>query len=63
MQNCQIIIKREDHHTVSFSFDDFRIAQAIINILDNVAEPQRINIENKVDFYNLKHIHKEIHEE
>ena len=38
MKNCQIIIKRRDHHTVVFTFDDLRVAQAITNILDNVAE-------------------------
>ena len=43
MNNCQIVIRRKDHHTVAFTFDDYRIAQAVINILDNVAEP---NIEN-----------------
>ena len=58
MKNCQIIIKRKDHHTVSFIFDDFRIAQAIINILDNVAE-----VQNEGDYYaELKHIKKNIEE-
>lgn len=56
MKKCQIIIKRKDHHTVSFIFDDLRIAQAIINILDNVAE-----VRNEGDHYpELKHIKKDI---
>lgn len=61
MKNCQIIIKRKDHHTVSFNFDDFRIAQAVINILDNVAEP--LEIDGEVDLLGIQLIHKQIYEE
>ena len=57
MKNCQIVIKRHDHHSVAYQFDDFRIAQAVINILDNVAE-QHIE-----DDFELRYIHKDIHEE
>ena len=60
MKNCQIIIKREDHHTVIFEFDDFRIAQAVVNILDNVAET---NLDRETGFCKLQHIHKDISEE
>ena len=57
MKNCQIIIKRRDHHTVVFTFDDLRVAQAITNILDNVAE-------NSIDnMFSLQYINKEIYEE
>ena len=56
MKNCQIIIKRKDHHTVVFTFDDFRVAQAIINILDNVAE---VHLEDE----GLQFINKNIYEE
>ena len=38
MKNCQIIIRKRNHHSVSYIFDDYRVAQAVINILDNVAE-------------------------
>lgn len=58
MKNCQITIKRKDHHTVSYNFDDFRIAQAVINILDNVAEP-RIDAE---EGFKIQFIKKDIHE-
>ena len=60
MNNCQIIIKRQDHHTVSFSFDDFRVAQAIINLLDNVAESQ---FDNEIGMFVPQFIKKDIHEE
>lgn len=61
MKNCQIVIKRKDHRTVTFTFNDFRIAQAIINILDNVAEP--LEIDGEVDLPGIQHIHKQIYEE
>lgn len=60
MKNCQIVIKRKNHHTVEFIFDDFRIAQAVINILDNVAER---HIEGEVDFFELTPIQKNIYED
>ena len=47
MKNCQIVIRRKDSQTVAFTFDDYRIAQAVINILDNVSEP---NIENDFEY-------------
>lgn len=58
MKNCQIIIKRKDHHTVSYQFDDFRIAQAVINILDNVSE---VVFDKTCCIF--QPIHKDIHEE
>ena len=58
MKNCQIIIKRTDHHTVTYQFDDFRVAQAVINILDNVGE-----VQNEGAYFEWKPIIKKIFEE
>ena len=60
MKNCQIIIKRSDHHTVTYQFDDFRIAQALINILDNVAEPWP---DAETGFLAVQYIEKQLYEE
>lgn len=61
MKNCQIVIRRKNHHTVSFTFNDFRVAQAIINILDNVAEP--LEIDGEVDLIGIQLIDKKIYKE
>ena len=33
--NCTVSVKRNDK-TVTYHFDDYRVAQAIINLLDNI---------------------------
>lgn len=41
MKNCEITILQaygDNTKTIRFEFDDYRVAQAIINLLDNVSE-------------------------
>lgn len=47
MKNCTIAIEQRNgkyQRTTLYQLDDYRVAQAICNILDNVAEVDRGNI-------------------
>ena len=47
MKNCRIIIEQnegDERNTNVYELDDYRVATAICNILDNVAEVDRNNI-------------------
>ena len=58
VMNCQIDISMMTVGKTkikTYSFDDYRVAQAICNLLDNVAEC------NKEDL-SINYIHKELHE-
>ena len=60
MKNCEItIIQRLSNETreTKYHFDDYRVAQAICNILDNVGEP---HIEGEIDYFEWLPIKKEL---
>lgn len=47
MKNCTIAIEQRNgkyQRTTLYHLDDYRVAQAICNILDNIAEVDRNNI-------------------
>ena len=56
MKNCEVIITQnhanETVHT-KYQFDDYRVAQALCNLLDNVGETQ-----NEGPYYEWKSIDK-----
>ena len=55
MKNCRIIIEQnegDERNTNIYELDDYRIATAICNILDNVAEPKE-----DLPFPDLQYIH------
>ena len=59
MKNCEVTISQSFNGStkaVRYQFDDYRIAQALANILDNVGEP---HMESETDFFEWFPIHKE----
>lgn len=59
MKNCEVtIIQNHSNGTVQtkYQFDDYRVAQAICNILDNVGEP---HVEGDTDYFEWFPIKKE----
>ena len=52
MKNCEVTIIQafgENSKTIRYEFDDYRIAIALANILDNVSEPH-FEADNSVEW-------------
>lgn len=61
MKNCEVtIIQKHSNGTVQtkYEFDDYRVAQALCNLLDNVGETH-----DEGYYYDWNHIHKTVIDE
>ena len=62
MKNCEVIIQtfEKTTKTACYQFNDYRIASALSNLLDNVGEP---HMEGDTDYFEWLPIDKKLNEE